>query len=434
MKKWRLNRTLRIPLIYGCFSVLWIFFSDKLAFTTAPDLEKAVLYSTIKGLAFVFLSTLLIYLLLKSDETRKEKLINEIVAVQRSFNLLFEDNPQPMWIYDNKTLEIMAVNSSACRTYGYAAEEFRRMKITDIRKQEDIPLLMKSLQEHKDDLRQTGPWVHIRKGGEPLVVQVISHPLRSAGLDSTLVSIIDLTEQHKKQEELDTAVQQRDDYESFGYTASHDLKAHLRAIIGYSDILQKEYQDKIDKDGQKFLDYIHKAGIAMNEMLDDMMIISGISRKPLEFQVINLSDIFNDTIRTLTLQEHDREVEIKIQPGMTAFADFGAVRLIAQNLVQNAWKYTRNEKAPVIEIGCNENEIKETVFFVRDNGIGFDSTIAEHLFRPFQRGHANSGIDGMGIGLSVVKRAVERHGGRVWAESQPGKGATFFFTLNKKTE
>jgi signal transduction histidine kinase len=118
---------------------------------------------------------------------------------------------------------------------------------------------------------------------------------------------------------------------------------------------------------------------------------------------------------------------------MTTFADFGAVRMIAQNLVQNAWKYTRNKKKPVIEIGCFENESKETVFFVRDNGIGFDSEIADHLFQPFRRGHADSRIDGMGIGLSVVKRAVERHGGRVWAESQPGKGASFFFTLNNNS-
>lgn len=433
MKKWHISRTLRVPLIYGCFSVLWVFFSDKLAFTMAPDLEKAGLYSTIKGLVFVILSTLLIYLLLKSDESKKEKLLNEIVAVQRSFNLLFEDNPQPMWIYDNKTLEIMAVNSSACKIYGYAAAEFRRLKITDIRKQEDIPLLMKSLQEHKDDLRQTGPWVHIRKDGEPLMVQVISHPLRSAGLDSTLVSIIDLTEQHRKQEELDTAMQQRDDFESFGYTASHDLKAHLRAIVGYSDILEKEFQTQLGAEGSKFIHYIHEAGVAMNEMLDDMMIISGISRKPLEFQALNISDIFTDIVRTLTLQEPERDLSIKIQPEMTTFADFGAVRMIAQNLVQNAWKYTRNKKKTVIEIGCFENESKETVFFVRDNGIGFDSEIADHLFQPFRRGHADSRIDGMGIGLSVVKRAVERHGGRVWAESQPGKGASFFFTLNNNS-
>ncbi len=429
MKRLHFNRVYRIPLIYGLFSIFWIFFSDKIAFAAAPDISKAALFSLIKGLLFVISSTLLIYLLLKAEDSGKKRLMNEMVAVQRSFNLLFEDNPQPMWIYDNKTLDIMAVNPAACRVYGYSSSEFRKLKITELRKEQDVPLLMKTIADYKDELRQSGPWEHLKKNGETIMVQVISHPLRSVGVDSTLVSIIDITEQQKALEELDSTMQQRDDFESFGYTVSHDLKAPLRAIMGYSDILSKEYKSKLDDEGQKFIDQIHKAGKTMNEMLDDLMILTGISRKPLNLEWINLSTIYEDEWATIKHQDAGRDVDVEIQPEMTAFGDVGAVRLITQNLFQNAWKYTKRTENARIQMGSLKNEDSEIVFFIKDNGLGFNQSMAGEIFEPFKRAHSNSAIEGLGIGLSIARRAVERHGGRIWAESNPGNGACFYFTL-----
>ena len=429
MKKWSINRIYRIPLIYGVFSALWILFSDKLAFMVAVDASRAQLFSTIKGLFFIVTSTLLIYFLLKIEDSGKRKLINEIAGVQRSFNLLFEDNPLPMWIYNNETLEIMAVNPSACHTYGYSAEEFRKIKITDLRPPEEVPVLLKTLAGYKDDLRQTGPLKHLKKDGEPLIVQVISHPLRSAGIDSTLVSIIDLTDQQKTLSELDAVAQQRDEYESFGYTASHDLKAPLRAILGYSDILRKEYRRRLDDEGNGFVEQIYKAGLTMSQMLDEMLILTGINRKPLNKEHINLSEYYADIHKTLKLQDPDRKVDVSIQPEMYELADAGAIKLIIQNLFQNAWKYTKMTEKAWIKIGRNENENGETVYFIQDNGMGFDQALATQIFEPFKRVQRISVVEGMGIGLSIVKRAVERHGGKVWVEAETGKGATFFFTL-----
>ena len=429
MKKWSIKRIYRIPLIYGLFSALWILFSDKLAFMVATDATHAQLYSTIKGLFFIISSTLLIYILLRIEDSGKRKLINEIAGVQRSFNLLFEDNPLPMWIYNNDTLEIMAVNPSACHTYGYTAEEFRKIKITDLRPPEEVPVLLKTLAGYKDDLRKTGPLKHLKKDGEPLIVQVISHPLRSAGIDSTLVSILDLTDQQKTLSELDSVAQQRDEYESFGYTASHDLKAPLRAILGYSDILRKEYRRRLDEEGNGFVEQIYKAGLTMNQMLDEMLILTGINRKPLNKENINLSEYYSDILKTLKLQDSDRQVEVIIQPDMTAMADAGAVRLITQNLFQNAWKYTKTTEHARIEAGRYENELGEEVYYIKDNGMGFDPSLASQVFEPFKRVQKNSVVEGMGIGLSIVKRAVERQGGKVWVEAEPGKGATFYFTL-----
>jgi PAS domain S-box-containing protein len=434
MKKLKFRRSFRVPLIFGIFSVLWIMFSDRLAFATAPNLESAGMYSTIKGLVYVILATLLIFFLLRRDESKKDLLMNEIAAVQRSFNLLFEDNPQAMWIYDNATLEIMAVNPAACKVYGYASDEFRKLKITDLRRKEDIPSMIKVLTEYKDELRQSGPWEHLKKDGESIFVKVISHPLRSVGLDSTLVSIIDLTEHQKTLSELDTAMQERDDFESFGYTASHDLKAPIRAILGYSDLLMKEYNKKLDDEGNGFVQQIHKAGLTMNEMLDDMLVLTGISRKPLEYERVNLSEIVLETMNTLRLQEPDRKLELKVKPEMMVIADRGVIRLIAQNLLQNAWKYTKKTADALVEVGNFQNNEGEMVFFVKDNGLGFDQSYAEHIFEPFKRAHKNSTYEGMGIGLSIVRRAVEHHDGRVWVEAEPGKGACFYFTLQQKEQ
>ncbi|MBA4385388.1 MAG: hypothetical protein C0410_11680 [Anaerolinea sp.] len=432
MKKLLFRGSFKVPLIFGVFSVLWIVFSDKLAFAAAPNLESAGLYSMVKGLVYVILATTLLFILLRRDESHKDQLLNEIAAVQRSFNLLFEDNPQAMWIYDNNSLEIMAVNPAACKVYGYTPDEFRKLKITDLRREEDIPSMIKVLSEYKDELRQSGPWEHLKKDGESIFVKVVSHPLRSLGLDSTLVSVVDLTEHKKTLDELDTAMQERDDFESFGYTASHDLKAPIRAILGYSDLLQKEYKKKLDDEGNDFVQQIYKAGLTMNEMLDDMLVLTGISRKPLEYERVNFSEIVQETMNTIRLQEPDRLLEFIVQPNMNLIADKGVVRLITQNLLQNAWKYTKKTSKALVEVGSFENSEVETIYFVRDNGLGFDQSLAEQIFEPFTRAHKNLAYEGMGIGLSIVRRAVEHHDGRVWVEAEPGKGACFYFTFQGK--
>jgi signal transduction histidine kinase len=172
----------------------------------------------------------------------------------------------------------------------------------------------------------------------------------------------------------------------------------------------------------------------MNEMLDEMLILTGISRRPLNLERVDLSGIYKELIASLQLQEPKRKIKVTIQPDMVVNADMGAVRLITQNLVQNAWKYTKKTDHASIKMGCSVNDKGETVFFIKDNGLGFDQSIASQIFEPFHRAHINSAIEGMGIGLSIVRRAVERHGGRVWVEAEPNKGACFFFTLEQASE
>ncbi len=432
MKKWPINRVYRIPLVYGLFSVLWIIFSDKFAFLVAPDAQSAELYSTIKGLVFVVLSTLLIYLLLRYDKTHEEKILGEMAAVQKSFNLLFEGNAQPMWIYNKQTLDIMAVNEAACRVYGYSQPEFTKLKVADLRSEEDLPLFLQMLDESKEGLRQTGPWRHLKRNGDHLIVEVISLPLRSAGLDSTLVSIVDLTEKQKNREELAAALQERDDFESFGYTVSHDLKAPLRAIVGYSELMDKQYAPKMDDEAKYFIEQIRKAGTTMNEMLDDLLALTGISHRPFMRESVDLSELVLDLMNAAQRNELERKVTIVVEPGMRINADKGTLKPALQNLVQNAWKYTRQNEQARIEVGSTTHNGGEKVFYIKDNGIGFDPSYANMVFEPFKRAHMNSPHEGMGIGLSIVRRAIERHGGRIWVEAESDKGATFFFTLPDK--
>ena len=203
----------------------------------------------------------------------------------------------------------------------------------------------------------------------------------------------------------------------------------MRAILGYSDILRKEYRRRLDDEGNGFVEQIYKAGLTMSQMLDEMLILTGINRKPLNKEHINLSEYYADIHKTLKLQDPDRKVDVSIQPEMYELADAGAIKLIIQNLFQNAWKYTKMTEKAWIKIGRNENENGETVYFIQDNGMGFDQALATQIFEPFKRVQRISVVEGMGIGLSIVKRAVERHGGKVWVEAETGKGATFFFTL-----
>lgn len=429
MKIWPIKRVFRVPLIYGLFSVLWILFTDRFAFLAAPDTESAELFSTIKGLLFVVLSTLLIYFLLLYDERNKEKILIEMAEVQKSFNLLFEGNAQPMWIYNNQTLEIMAVNEAACRVYGYSQSEFTKRKVSDLRPEEDLPAFLQMLDKGQEGLRQTGPWRHLKRNGDHLIVEVISLPLRSAGMESTLVSIVDLTEKQKNREELAAALQERDDYESFGYTVSHDLKGPMRAIIGYSELLDKQCAPKLDDECKYFIKQIHDAGNTMNEMLDDLLALTGISHRAFLREPVDLSSMVNDLFSVLQRNELERKVVVVVEPGMRVNADRGTLKPALQNLVQNAWKYTRQNEQARIEVGTMIHNGGEKVYYFKDNGIGFDPSYANMVFEPFKRAHMDAAHEGMGIGLSIVRRAIERHGGRIWVEAESGKGATFYFTL-----
>jgi len=230
--------------------------------------------------------------------------------------------------------------------------------------------------------------------------------------------------------ELESRVAERTaELEAFAYSVSHDLRAPLRAIDGFGEALAEELEDVLDERKKDYLDRMRAAARRMGAMIDELLALSRASRVEVERTEVNLSALASEVVAELREGEPHRTVEVSVAEGLTARGDRRLLRLVLQNLIGNAWKFTGPVKGARIELGSLPGEGGEAVFFVRDNGVGFDMKYADKLFGAFQRLYRREEFPGEGVGLATVQRIVARHGGRVWAEAEPGAGATFFFTL-----
>lgn len=216
--------------------------------------------------------------------------------------------------------------------------------------------------------------------------------------------------------------------ESFSYSVSHDLRAPLRSIDGFSQVLLEDYADHLDEDGKDALQRVRKAATAMGELIDALLALSRVSRVELRADRVNLGALADSIAADLRQSQPDRQVEFVIAPQLVVDGDSALLRALLGNLLGNAWKYTQPRATARIELGCLDRS-GETVYFVRDNGVGFDMTYVSKLFGAFQRLHRQAEFSGTGIGLATVQRIVHRHGGRAWAEGEVDRGATFYFTL-----
>jgi light-regulated signal transduction histidine kinase (bacteriophytochrome) len=216
--------------------------------------------------------------------------------------------------------------------------------------------------------------------------------------------------------------------EAFCYTVSHDLRAPLRSIDGFSQALVEDCSKELSEDALGYLARIRSAAERMAQLIEDLLNLSRVSRGDLSQQEVDVGELARRVVADLRHSEPGREVEISIWEGMHACADARLLRAALENLLGNAWKFTSKAARPRIEVGALRDGARST-FFVRDNGAGFDMAYSNKLFGAFQRLHTVSEYQGTGIGLATVQRIVHRHGGRIWADAQPGKGAVFFFTL-----
>jgi signal transduction histidine kinase len=217
--------------------------------------------------------------------------------------------------------------------------------------------------------------------------------------------------------------------ESFSYSVSHDLRAPLRAIDGFSRMLERDSAETLGEKGRGHLQRIRAAAGRMDQLTEDLLSLARVTTLEIERKKIDLSRMARDILEILRQQAPDREAEIRIADGIEASCDGRLVKAVLENLLSNAWKYTSKQPSARIEFGVEEGLDKIRAFFVKDNGAGFDMTYAGRLFGAFQRLHSDKEFPGNGVGLATVQRIVRKHGGRVWAESEPGKGATFRFTL-----
>lgn len=216
--------------------------------------------------------------------------------------------------------------------------------------------------------------------------------------------------------------------ESFSYSVSHDLRAPLRGIDGFSQVLLEDYEGRLDQEGKKNLHRIRAACKRMGLLIDDLLNLSRLARFEMTMNKVNLSKLARQISGDLTKAQPNRTVEFIISEGLTDRGDERLLKIMLQNLIGNAWKYSAKQAKAEIEFGLTHHE-GAPAYFVRDNGVGFDMTYADKLFKPFQRLHDIQDFPGTGIGLALVQRIVQRHGGRAWAEGEVGKGARFYFTL-----
>lgn len=216
--------------------------------------------------------------------------------------------------------------------------------------------------------------------------------------------------------------------DSFSYSVSHDLQAPLRTIAGFADLVQKDYKEKLDGEGNRMLDLIKKNAIRMKNLIDDLLSLSKSEKKEIELDVVNMRELAEDVTQELRAVIEQNKAEIKINAMPEARVDVVLMKQVLINLLSNALKYASKKEEPKIEIGSFK-EGKDTVYFVRDNGIGIDMQYADKIFNAFQRLHGASEYEGTGIGLAIVQSIVKRHGGRIWVESTLNEGSTFYFTL-----
>jgi len=332
------------------------------------------------------------------------------------------------------------VNTSGARMLGYTREELFRLSITDVISPADMARMSAQMSALAGGSVVTNELQFHRKDGSAFPGEVVGRKMP----DGCLLGILrDITERKRVEEELlnmssDLAARNREleslnrELDAYTYSVSHDLRAPLRSVTGFAKMVIEDYSDKLDAQGKDYLFRIFNGSEKMNRLINDLLRLSRVSRQDIVRGGVDLSAVAAVLVKELREADPERKVQVEIKDGLTVSADHDLMKIALENLIANAWKFTSKNAEARIEIGSTEKDGK-TIYHIKDNGAGFDPAYADGMFAPFRRLHTDKEFEGTGIGLAIVERIINKHGGKVWAEGQVGKGATVFFTLGNKT-
>ena len=362
---------------------------------------------------------------------------------EERYRLLFESNPLAIWVFDTNTLGFLAVNEAAIQRYGYTREEFLSMTLKDIRPAEDVPALMDHI-ARISSVTEGCSWKHLTKDGALIDVEVTSHPLTFAGKSARVVLANDITARKRAEQaikQLNENLENRSallehankELEAFSYSVSHDLRAPLRAIDGFSRILVEDYADRLDREATRVLNVIRTNTQNMGKLIDDLLAFSRLSRKQMEKSPVDMNGLAQAVVSEIRSADAEKAPQFDVGALNAAHGDPAMLRQVFMNLLSNAAKYSKGNDTPLIKIGSHTQN-GESVYYVQDNGVGFDMNYVDKLFGVFQRLHTTEEFEGTGVGLAIVQRIIQRHGGRVWAEGKVNEGATFYFSLPREHE
>ena len=384
------------------------------------------------------------YRVVGQDITERKRAEQAMRESEERFRSLLTASSDGVWIHRDARLEY--VNYALVRMLGYdRADEIIGRQVYEMMHPGEREVLRERA-EWVASTRRATPIVQtvmLRRDGSSLEVETTAASFRQNEATWIISIVRDITQRKRVEAELkrlnaelELRVARRTaeleqanrELEAFSYSVSHDLRGPLRAITGFGAILMTEGGDKLDPKMQGYLQRTQAAAERMGMLIDDLLALSRISRHEMKRQPVDLSSLAGKVAESLIQAHPARKVQLSVAPGMKVQGDPGLIRILLENLIGNAWKFTSHTEAAVIEVGATENEGRWS-YSVRDNGAGFDMRYAGKLFGAFQRLHSQSEFEGTGIGLSIVQRIVDRHGGMVWAEGKVHAGATFHFTL-----
>jgi len=354
---------------------------------------------------------------------------NIIVMTGREFKALFDSALDGVAIIDDAG-RYVDVNQAACALYGVPRTQIVGRRIGEAGALgspgavDDVWRTLLERGEHKGELRVPQPDGSLRD---------VEYTAKANFIPGRHLAILrDVTERKRVQSELQRRFRELEsankELEAFSYSVSHDLRAPLMNVEGYADLLLEEYADALGEIGREYVRHICASADRMTQVIDALLRLSQMTRADLQREPIDLSAAVAAIATTLRHAEPGRSVQFVIAPSLVVQGDRRLLSVALENLLSNAWKFTQKKPDGHIEFGA-DRRANEVVYFVRDNGAGFNVKYAHKLFGPFQRLHSQQEFPGTGIGLATVRRIIQRHGGRVWAEGAVGEGATFSFTL-----